>query len=160
MPVVTLPNVSLEEFSVSCPGATPVPARARLADALEASLLTVTVALKAPLPFGENTKLTEALCPDAIVTGRLGEARAKYLLEIAIPLTVIELVPEFVAKTVRVLLLPATTLPKLRLAAPKESVLDCPEELPPALTPWQPVKTARNAKSNNALAILAEFFER
>ena len=156
--MVTLPNASIDEFSVSCPGATPVPERGKLTEGLDALLATVAVPLKAPAEFGENITLIEALCPDAIVTGRLGEVSVKYLLDIATLETVRDVEPEFVAKTVRVLPVPAFTLPKSSEAAPKERV-PWPEELPPALTPWQPVIKARNAAINSAPTMLARFFQ-
>ena len=48
----------------------------------------------------------------------------KYLLEMLAPLIVTDAVPEFVAVTVRVFLLPALTLPKSRLATPRVRLLE------------------------------------
>src|SRR5579859_897606 len=104
-PVVTLPNASAVGFRLSWPGPIPEPERPRVTDGFDASLVTVAVPLNDPAAFGENITLNVALWPDAIVTGRLGAVREKYLLETATPLTVIELGPEFVAKTERVLVL-------------------------------------------------------
>jgi len=53
--------------------------------------------------------------------GRLGDVREKYFVETAALLIVTDFVPEFVAVTLRVLLLPLATLPKLRFRALSES---------------------------------------
>jgi len=59
--------------------------------------------------------------PAARVMGRLGDVREKYFVETAALLIVTDFVPEFVAVTLRVLLLPLATLPKLRFRALSES---------------------------------------
>lgn len=136
VPSATLPKDSLGGFVVTAPAAVvvPVPLRLTLVCASEASLPIVIVALKAPAALGENVRLTVVLCPAAIDAGRLGEVRVKYLVEIAalVMLTVPE--PVFDAVIVRVLLLPATTLPKEMDPLAKESVpTGC--VVFPALTP-------------------------
>lgn len=100
----------------------PVPASETLAEVLDASLVMVTVALKVPAALGENEKLSFALCPAAIERGRAGLVREKDLVEIEAALIVIEALPEFVAVRVKVLLLPAATLPKSRLTLERERV--------------------------------------
>ena len=125
VPTVILPKSSLVGLTESCPSATPVPLSEIVGRVLEASLVTVTVPLKFPEAFGVNLTVRVAVCPEATVTGRLGEAREKYLLEIAALLIETACVPEFVAATVNVLLLPATTLPKSRLAAPSDRFPFC-----------------------------------
>lgn len=117
------------------------------------------VALKVPAALGVKAILIVALWPAATVRGRVGALREKYWVEIATLLTVTDAEPEFVAVTVRVSLLPAATLPKFRVAAPKESVLLCcwPEG-PPALTPWQPVKSVRPTASSKAPATFPRCF--
>jgi hypothetical protein len=57
--------------------------------------------------------------------GRDGALSEKYWLEIEALLTVMEAVPVFVAVTVSVLLVPAATLPKSRLALLRDKVPDC-----------------------------------
>jgi hypothetical protein len=95
--------------------------------------------------------LIVALCPAATVIGRLGAIREKYWVEIAALLTLTDAGPEFVAVTVRVLLLPAVTLPKSRVAVSRERVLDCFWlEEPAALTPWHPIRKVRAARRTNA----------
>ena len=84
-----------------------------------------TVAVKAPAALGLKTRVTVELCPAAIVTGRLGLLNEKYLLEIEALLTVIDAVPLFEAVTVSVLLVPAVTAPKSRLALPRDKVPVC-----------------------------------
>jgi hypothetical protein len=119
LPTVTLPKVSLPGFSESCPGVdaeVPVPVSVRLV-VLVALLVMVAVALKFPAALGLNLTLTVVLCPDARVIGRLGEVREKYFVEIATLLTVTEFGPELVAVAERVVLLPAATLPKFKVAA-------------------------------------------
>lgn len=55
-----------------------------------------------------------------MVTGRLGAVIEKDLVVIASLLIVTGVFSEFVAVTVRVLLLPAATLPKLRVVLPND----------------------------------------
>ena len=93
------------------------------------------------------------LCPAAIVSGRLGAVTAKYFVETAAPLRVIEAVPEFVAVTVIVLLLPTTTLPKLRIDDPTDKLVVCCVGAGPAeLNPWHPTRMDRQKIARNALA--------
>src|ERR1700676_3757413 len=127
-PVVTLPKFSLDGFSVSCPGAVPIPVpvpeSARFVTAFEALLVMESVALKDPTASGVNWMLIGVLCPATTVIGRLGATKEKYLVEIAALLTVTDAGPEFVPVAVRLLLLPAATLPKSRLVVSRERVLD------------------------------------
>ena len=111
----------------------------------------VTTALNAPEELGLNATLSDSLCPAAIVIGRTGPASEKYLVETVALLTVTETGPEFVARTVKVLLLPAATLPNVKLALASERVLVC-WPVPPALTPTQPTSPAVLATSNNTAA--------
>lgn len=57
--------------------------------------------------------------------GRVGALNEKYWLEIEALVTVIEAVPVFEAVTVSVLLMPAVTLPKSRLALFRDKVPAC-----------------------------------
>jgi len=126
-PTVTLPKSALVGFSASCPAVpvpVPVPDRFRVA-VLAASLVIVAVALNVPAALGENVTLTGVLCPAARVSGRLGAFREKYLVEMATLLMVTAAGPEFVAVADRVLLLPAATLPKFRVALPRVRVPGC-----------------------------------
>jgi hypothetical protein len=150
-PTVTKPKLTKSGLNTSCPSvdADPVPESERSGTAFEASLVTLTVAAKDPTASGANLTLSVALCPAAMVTGRLGDVREKYLVEIEALLIVTLSSPEFVAVIVRVLLLPAVTAPKARLPFPRESI---PLGLPAALNPWQPARKLRPSNSNNALA--------
>src|ERR1035438_6621918 len=123
------------------------------------SLVMESVALNAPAALGVNLIPITVLCPAATVTGRLGATREKYFVEIAAPLTVTDAGPEFVAVTVRVLLLPTATLPKSAVAVSRERVVDCcwPEE-PAALTPWQPTRKVRAARRSNPPATFPRCF--
>ncbi len=146
LPTFTLPKLRLVGLSASCPLPAPVPESERFVTGFDASLLIVTVALKAPAALGLNVTLSGVLCPALIVTGRLGAVKEKYLVETDALLILTDADPEFVAVTVRVLLLPAATLPKSSVAVSRERVLECcwPEE-PAALTPWQPTRKVRPA---------------
>lgn len=164
-PTATLPKSSVAGLSMSCPGAVPVPESVRFVTVLDATvfdaaLVTASVALKATAALGVNWMLIVMLCPAATVIGRLGEIREKYLVEIEALLTVSDAGPEFVAVTVRVLLLPAATLPKSRLVDSRERVLDCCWlEEPAALTPWQPTRNVRPTRRTNEPATCPRCFE-
>lgn len=56
---------------------TPAPVRLTVLVAFEASLVMVAVALKVPTAFGVKLTVTVTLCPEATVTGRLGETSLK-----------------------------------------------------------------------------------
>jgi hypothetical protein len=81
--------------------------------------------LTAPTALGLKTTLTGVLWPARIVTGRLGALNEKYLVEIDALLTVTEAVPVFDTVMVIVLLVPAVTLPKSRLAPLRDKVPTC-----------------------------------
>jgi len=116
-PTVTLPKSSLAGLRLSCPAAdVPVPDKERFVTESEAVLAMAAVALKAPAAFGVKRTVIGVLFPAARVVGRVGAVREKYFVEIAALFTVTEAVPEFVAVTVRVLLLPVVTLPKFKAA--------------------------------------------
>ena len=99
LPTVTLPNASLLGLIAS--GPVPDPVSDTVALGLEPSLLTVSVALKLVAAFGVNETVRVVLCPAATDRGRDGDVRAKYLVEIDVPLMVRDAVPELVALTVR-----------------------------------------------------------
>jgi hypothetical protein len=124
-PTVIDPKFTFAGFVTSCPAANPDPDSEMLMGPFEASLESDTVALYEPAALGANLILSGVLCPAAMVTGRTGAVREKYLVEIAAPLMVTGAVPEFVALTVRVLLLEAVTEPKLTLLVPRDRVLVC-----------------------------------
>jgi hypothetical protein len=119
----------------------------------------VTVALKFPAELGLNMTFIGTLCPAAIITGRLGAVREKSFVEITALLTVTDAAPVFIALTVMVLVLPAATLPKLRLLAGTERLPTCCCSVCPALTPWQPTSEARTARSSRTPAALPGCFE-
>ena len=79
-PTVTLPKSSVAGLSMSCPGPVPVPESVRFvavldATVFDATLVTASVALKAPAALGANLMLIVMFCPAATVIGRLGEIR-------------------------------------------------------------------------------------
>jgi hypothetical protein len=118
---------------------------------LEALLVMEAVALKVPAALGEKTTLTGVLWPARIATGRLGALNEKYWLENDALLTVIEAVPVFVAVILNVLLVPAVTEPKSRLAPLRDNVPapDCGCWMAGllVLTPWQPTIVARQRRT-------------
>jgi hypothetical protein len=95
------------------------------------------------------------LCPPAITTGRLGDVKEKYWVETETLLTVIDADPEFDALTVRVLLLPADTLPKSRVVAASTRLPICCWLEAPVLTPWHPTNNVRLISINKAVNALA-----
>jgi hypothetical protein len=99
----------------------PVPVRVSVATAFDALLVTERVALKVPVAVGVNLTLMGALCPAATVTGRL-EIEEKAFVDTAMAETVSDAEPELAAFTVRVLLEPVVTLPKLIGVFPRERV--------------------------------------
>ena len=121
-PTVMLPKASLPGLSDNWPlaEAVPTPVSEMFVLALDASLVTESVALKVATVLGENEMLIVELCPGATVAGRLGATREKNCVEMAALLTVIEVSPVFVAVKVNVLVVPAGTLPKSRPVVPKE----------------------------------------
>jgi hypothetical protein len=114
-----------DKFMLWVGAGAPVPERARLAELFEALLVTVIVALKTPAAFGVNVTPIEVLWPAAMVTGKVVLVSEKYFVETVALVTVIDAGPEFVALNVRVLVLPAATLPKSSVAAASDRVLDC-----------------------------------
>lgn len=133
----------------------PVPDRARLVTESMAVLEMEIEPLKVPAAFGANTTLRGTLWPAAMITGRLGELRLKYLVETATLLMVTAAEPEFVAVVDIVLLLPAFTLPKLRDGLVREIVPLWDEFEEPVLRPWQAVKI-HSAPSRSREAIIFE----
>lgn len=120
VPTTTLPKSSLAGESPNWPPlSVPSPERTRFGTAFRALLVTLAVALKVPAPVGANFTVTDTLWPAGTVTGRLGETSEKYLLEIAALLMMTGWVSELVAVTMRVLPVPAGTVPKFRLAVLK-----------------------------------------
>ena len=99
--------------------------------------------------------LTVVLWPAARETGRVGAVSEKYWVEMTTLLTLTDAVPEFVAVTVRVLVVPAVMLPKSRFIALSESVPEGwpGEPEPPALTPWQPARNMSPARRSTAAVI-------
>jgi hypothetical protein len=153
-PTATLPKARVAGLTPSCPTDpdvdVPVPESETYTGGT-VSLEIVIVAVKLPAALGENSMLTLELWLAARFMGRLGEVSAKYLLEIETPVTLMAFEPEFDAVRVRVLLLPAATLPNCRDKLFSDRPEDCCwlEELPPLLTPWQPVRRASPATDSN-----------
>lgn len=109
----------------------------------------LNVALNWPVAFGENLRLSAALWPPATDTGSVGAVRVKYFDENATLEMLIASVPEFVAVTVSVLLLPGATLPKLT-AVPSARFPICWLEPPLELKPWQATMNASAGMSRTA----------
>ena len=80
--------------------------------------MTVSVPLNVVAAFGVNETLRVMLPPAAIETGSVGDAIAKYLVEMETPVTMTAFSPEFVAVTVKVLVVFEGTFPKSRLVFP------------------------------------------
>jgi len=113
-PTMTLPKASLEGLRASNPE--PAPESDTVWVPSDASLLMESAALNFAAAFGVNRTLKVVLCPAASDTGNKGEVNAKNLVETEAPLMLTDLLPELVAVSVRLLLLPGVTSPKSRLA--------------------------------------------
>lgn len=87
--------------------------------------MTLAVALKVAAEFGAKVIPIDVFCPAASVIGRVGEVNKKFWLEMATPLTVMDVVPELVTVKVDALVLPIATLPKATVVLPR---LRSPEE--------------------------------
>ena len=148
LPTVTLPKASLPGFTATCPSLTPVPDKEMSVIALDASLPIAAVALKLPAALGVNARVSDALCPATIVTGRLGAVSEKYFVDTEALLMLADVFPVLLTESVSTLLLPAATLPKSNACAPND-------KLPVAigvgvefvgvddleLNPWHPAST-------------------
>ena len=157
LPTTTLPASSVAGDTVRVPTVVevPVPDSETVEVAFTALLETVATALYDPAAEGANSMLSVALCPEPIVTGKLGPVTEKPCADTVAPLIVSDAVPEFVAVTLKVLLDPAATLPKLKLPlASDRSPLPWFPEPPPALTPWQALSQPTLATSMSTLAVL------
>jgi hypothetical protein len=66
------PKFSVEGFTASCPAARPLPERATVAEALEASLVTVRVPVTVPELAGVKATVRLRLWPALNVAGRAG----------------------------------------------------------------------------------------
>ena len=98
----------------------PVPVSDKFGTGLEVSLAIVAEASNVPAAFGVKLKVRDTLCPAASAAGRVGDVNAKYLLEMASALMLTGAFPEFVALTMRVLLMPGATLPKFKAELARE----------------------------------------
>lgn len=98
--------------------------------------------------------LIGVLCPASTVRGKVGPVTVKYFDDTDAPFTKADAWPLFVTETVRILLLPAVIVPKLRLPTPSARF---PLgggwlELPAALTPWHPVSETTPARTSKIAA--------
>ncbi|HEV2399591.1 MAG TPA: hypothetical protein VGS27_21785 [Candidatus Sulfotelmatobacter sp.] len=98
--------------------------------------------------------LMAVLWPALSVRGKVGPVTVKYCVDTEAALTEADACPLLVTETVRVLLLPAVMVPKLRLPTPSAKL---PLgggwlELPAALTPWHPVSEMTPAKTSKIAA--------
>ena len=92
----------------------PVPDNEISVSALDASLPIAAVALKLPAAFGVKARVSDALCPAAILTGRLGAVKEKYFVDTDALLMLADVFPVLLTESVSILLLPAATLPKFK----------------------------------------------
>lgn len=122
LPTVTLPKASLPELTASCPSLMPVPDKVISVIAVDASLPMAAVALKFPAAFGVNARVSDALWPAAMVTGRLGAVNEKYFVDTEALLMLADVFPVLLTDSVSVLLLPAATLPKSKACAPNDKL--------------------------------------
>ena len=152
LPTVTLPKLKLTGFNPREPEATPVPESEMAAWLLDALLVIVPVALKAPAAFGVKEKVRLAVCPASMETGSVGFVIAKYFVDIASLLRVIEVFPVFVAEIASALLLPAFTLPKLSTELDSDSAPTCGCRLELELKPIQLVSRASEQIVRTAMA--------
>ena len=74
-PTVTVPKLKGEVPAVSDPGVAPVPDKGILRDGFDASLVTVSVELAAPLVVGAKTTLKDLLAPAASEIGNVAPVR-------------------------------------------------------------------------------------
>jgi len=122
LPTVTLPKASLPGFAASCPSVMPVPDKEMSVIALDASLPIAAVALKVPAALGVNARVRDALCPAAMVTGRLGAVNEKYFVDTDAVLMLTDVFPVLLTESANTLLLPAATLPKFKACAPNDKL--------------------------------------
>lgn len=148
LPTVTLPKASLPGFTATCPSLTPVPDKEMSVIALDASLPIAAVALKLPAALGVNARVSDALCPATIVTGRLGAVSEKYFVDTEALLMLADVFPVLLTESVSTLLLPAATLPKSNACAPNDKLpvaIGVGVELVGVddleLNPWHPAST-------------------
>ena len=148
-PTATLPKSSLVALSPSCPAAVPVPESERFGREFDASLVMVAVALKNSRRVGCELDADVAALSRGDGNREAGRDQRKILGRDRGAADVTDAVPEFVAVTGRVLLLPAATLPKSRLEVPQGKTAGCCWlEGPAALTPWQPTRKVRHRQKN------------
>ncbi len=100
----------------------PVPDKVMFVGAVEASLPIAAVALKLPAALGLNARVSDELCPAAMVTGRLGAVSEKYFVDTEALLMLTELLPVLLTESVSDLLLPAAALPKFKDCAPNDKL--------------------------------------
>jgi len=128
VPTTTLPTAIVVGLTLSCPGevvmSVPVPMSVTLGSEFEPVVILI-VALNDPAALGANSMLIVVLCPAATVTGRLGETREKYFVEIAALLMVMAEELELAAVSDKVFVLPTFTEPKLRLDTLRDKSFAC-----------------------------------
>ena len=124
VPSVTLPKLMLVGFVVSCP-CVPVPLSEMVVGELDASLMSETLPVALPAAVGAKVAVKDVLCPVVRVRGSV-----RPLIENPLPVTlawvIVRLaVPELLKLTVRLLVVPTLTLPKLTLVG---LGVNCPPE--------------------------------
>lgn len=114
-PTTTLPKFKLEGETVNWPAAVPVPANEIASVEFEALDTTEMLPLALPAEMGANTAPKVKLCPGIRVRGRVSPLMLNpEPLALACVIVTLD-PPELVKVSVRLVLLPTCTLPKLRL---------------------------------------------
>ena len=106
-----------ERFTLCCTvvAATPVPARAWVAGEFDALLATLKLAEAFPLDCGVKVAVKEALCPAAMVAGKVKPLTLNSAV-LGVMEDTVTLDPDAVSVAVAALLDPTVTLPKLSVA--------------------------------------------
>jgi hypothetical protein len=135
-PTRTLPNVTVAGFTTSLPASIALPDTAKFV-APFVPPAKATLADGLPTALGVNESIRFTLCLGLSVIGNAGETTLNSGSDTVTPEIMTKAEVLFVSGSVMVLLLPTTTVPKLRLALPRERA-PFGLELPPE-SPWQPV---------------------
>jgi hypothetical protein len=135
-PTRTLPNVTAAGFTTSFPASIALPDSARFV-APFVPPTSATFAVGLPGALGVNESINFTLCLGLSIIGNAGEITLNSGSETATLEIITKAAVLFVRVSVMVLLLPTTTVPKLRFALPSERA-PFGLELPPK-SPWQPV---------------------
>jgi hypothetical protein len=115
-PTCTVPKAIVLVLEVSDPGVTAVPDKATFRAAFDPLLVTAKVPLALPADLGANVTFQLAVCPGAMVAGRLIPDVVNPAPLAATWLMVTLAVPVLFSTTALLVLLPTCMLPKATLA--------------------------------------------